>query len=693
MDNLDKTSLQILFVEDSRSDVELAVAALESDGFEVSWEHVDTDAALLHALEDTGTEVVVSDYSIPGLDGSTVLRIVRESRPDIPFIFLSGTIGEERAIESVREGATDYVLKSNIRRFPFSIRRALSETRERARTRTAEQARARLAAILEATSDCVAICNPDGSLTYLNSAGQKMTGLREHDLTERNISSLHSTESWNMIMEQGWPKAVKKGLWHGETALISADTSEIPVSQLIITHRDSSGSIEYVSTIARDISDRKAYEKRIAYLASYDALTELPNRSLLSDRVQQAIAYRRSSDRSLALLIIDVDRFNLINSGYGQVTGDQLLRMVADRLFQTVREGDTVARLDADTFAVLATGLAHPDDTLTVARKIQNALMNPFPLKDSEFRITVSIGASLYPRDGTDFETLLQNAGAAMHRVKTEGQNSFRFYAENMTRDAADHLELENRLRGAADAGELELHYQPQVLLDSGHTVGVEALMRWNHPEHGWISPNIFIPIAEHSGCIHTIGEWALATACRQLKLWTDLGTDLVMGVNVSAYQFRDAGFAELAERVIKESGANAEDLVLELTEGVLVQDPERTARTLEKLSSLGVKTAVDDFGTGYSSLSYLSQLPLDFLKIDREFIRRIPGTRNDVAIVQAIISLAHSLDLDVIAEGIETNEQLQFLQDHDCKIGQGFLFHKPVPPERVNLPVSLHGS
>lgn len=689
---MDKTSLQVLFVEDSTDDVELAIAELHSDGFEVSWNRVDTEADLRQALENANPEVIVSDYSMPGFDGATVLRIVREMRPEVPFIFLSGTIGEERAIESVREGATDYVLKSNIRRFPFCIRRALSESEERARTRAAEQARERLAAILEATSDCVAICNPDGSLIYLNSAGQKITGLQEYDLAATHIASIHSPESWNTITEHAWPAAIAEGLWHGETALLAVDGAEIPVSQLIITHRDSSGDIEYVSTVARDIRERKAYEKRIAYLANYDALTELPNRSLLRDRIQQAIAYRRSTDRTLALLIIDVDRFNLVNSGYGQGTGDELLRMVGERLLNTVRDGDTVARLDSDSFAVLATGLAHPDDTLTVARKIQAAIRDPFALEAREFRITVGIGASVFPRDGEDFEALYQNASAAMHRVKSKGQDGVQFYAENMTRDAADRVELENQLRTAADRGQLELHYQPQVLLDSGRTVGVEALMRWRHPERGWISPDVFIPVAEHSASIHSLGEWALLVACRQLKQWQDLGADLTMGVNVSAYQFREPGFAGIVDRAIRESGVDPTRLVLELTESVLVEDPEGTTLTLERLSKVGVKTAVDDFGTGYSSLSYLSQLPIDFLKIDRAFLRRIPGTRNDMAIVQAVISLAHSLDLDVIAEGVETRDQLQFLQDHGCRMAQGFYFAEPVPPEEIDLSASLDG-
>lgn len=690
---MDKIPLQVLFIEDSRADVELTVAELHREDFEVSWNRVDTEGDLRHALAETKPEVVISDYTIPGFDGFKALQIVREMRHDLPFIFLSGTIGEEHAIESIHFGATDYVLKSNMRRVPFSVRRALSEADERARTRAAEESRARLAAILEATSDCVAICNPDGDLIYLNSAGQAMTGLRVDDLAETNISSLHPTESWEAITNYGWPTAMDAGLWQAETAMIAADGSEIPMSQVIIAHRAQDGAIEYFSTIARDIRDRKAYEERIAYLANYDALTGLPNRSLLGDRVEQAIAYRRSSERSLSLLTIDIDRFKLLNDGYGQVAGDEILRMVGERLCETVREGDTVARLDADSFAVLAIGLAHPDDTLIVARKIQSAIREPFTLNGREFHLTVSIGASVFPRDGAAFEHLIWNAAAAMNRVKTSGQDSFQFYDANMSRDAAIRVDLENELRVAAGRGQLELHYQPQVVLASGHIVGVEALMRWKHPEHGWISPGEFIPIAEHSDCIHGLGEWALSRACRQLQEWKDEASHLRMAVNVSAHQFRDKRFTKVVESAIRESGVDPNRLVLELTESALVEDQEGTAATLEELKRVGVRIAVDDFGTGYSSLNYLSRLPIDCLKIDRAFLQRIPGERNDVAIVQAIISLAHALGLNVVAEGVETEEQLKFLEEHGCVEGQGFLFAKPMVPAEIDLSSPLSRS
>lgn len=681
---MSKTPLQVLFIEDSIVDVELTIIELERDSFEVFWYQVDTEPGLRDALGDRSPEIVISDYSMPSFDGISALRIVREVNPDLPFIFLSGTIGEERAIESIREGATDYVLKSNMRRLPTAVRRALSDAREREKARAAEQARERLAAILEATSDCVAICDPRGRLTYLNSAGQALTGLSNGSLTGVDIFSIHPEASRKVITTEGWPMAIDRGLWQGETSLQALDGTEVPMSQVIIAQRGEDGEIEYVATIARDIRERKAYEERIAYLANYDALTGLPNRSLLSDRAAQAMSYKRHADRSLALLVIDIDRFKLVNDGYGQGAGDKLLRMVGERLLDAVRDSDTVARLGADSFAVLATDLAHPDDTMTIARKIQGAAREAYFIDGREVRVTVSIGASVFPRDGTDTEALLRNADAAMHRVKAEGYDNFQFYAENMTRDAADRVELENALRIALERGELELHYQPQVLLESGRIVGVEALMRWNRPEHGWVPPGVFIPIAEHSDLIHLLGDWAFARACRQLKLWSDQGMDLRMSVNVSARQFRSAGFTETVDRALTTTGVDPGSLTLELTESVVVENPEEASRTLGSLKEVGVKNAIDDFGTGYSSLNYLSRLPIDCLKIDRAFLQRIPGKRHDTAIVQAIISLARSLELHVIAEGIETEAQLAFLRDHGCPEGQGFLFAKPEAPEAI---------
>jgi len=674
--------IQVLFIEDSEIDVELALRSLEQGGFDVSWECVQAEEELKRALSSHRPQAILSDFSMPGFDGMEALRLAKEIAPGVPFIFVSGTIGEERAIEAIRLGATDYVLKDNMRRLGTSVRRALSEASERERVRIAEEERARLVQVLEATSDYVGISEPTGKIIYMNAAGRKLTGAPESGDVGKSTIDIHPQWASERVEGEGRRAAERDGLWHGESALLGADGTEIPVSQVITAHKGPNGTIRFFSTIARDIRDRKAYEERLQYFANYDPLTGLPNRSLLGDRALQGIAHAKRAGRPTALLVMNLDRFKLVNESYSHGAGDTLLRMVADRLRGAVREGDTVARLGADAFAVLATDLARPDDVSAVARKIREAMHAPFWLEARDLHVTVSIGASIYPRDGEDFDILLRNADAAMHRVKAEGRNGFQFYAAAMTRQATDRVELENELRLALGKNELEIHYQPQVVLANGRIVGVEALMRWNHRGRGWIPPGQFIPIAEDSDLIHPLGEFALTEGCRRIRAWSDAGfASLRLAVNVSAQQFRSAGFVEAVGRALRSAGLEPACLELELTESVLVENREEAADILKRLKALGVQIAVDDFGTGYSSLSYLSRLPIDCLKIDRSFVSRVHERGHDAAITQAVISLAHSLAVRVIAEGVETVEQLEFLRMHRCDQGQGYLFSPAVDP------------
>jgi diguanylate cyclase (GGDEF)-like protein/PAS domain S-box-containing protein len=556
--------------------------------------------------------------------------------------------------------------------------------------RLTEQERARLVQILEATSDLVGMFNPDGIITYLNAAGRKLTGVPDSRTVTVPINQLQPEWARRLIEQEGRPAAKRYGLWHGETAVIGGDGKEIPVSQLIIAHRGVGDDIEFYSTIARDIRERKAYEARIEYLAHYDGLTRLPNRTLLRDRTEQAIAYARRFHRPAALLVIDVDRFRLVNETSSRA-GDVLLCMIADRLRTAVRDGDTVARLGGDTFAVLAAELARPDDALSVARNIQEAMAAPFALEGHDVHATVSIGASTYPRDGEEFDLMLLNADAAMNRVKADGRNGFQFYAANMTREARERMELENELRGALAKNMLELHFQPQIALETARVTGVEVLMRWPHPAKGWISPEKFVPVAEECDLIHALGELALQQGCRQLKAWDRAGLPrLRLAVNVSARQFRSLGFAETVDRALGESGVDPNRLELELTESVLVRNEDEAIKILTRLKSLGVGISVDDFGTGYSSLSYLSRLPIDCLKIDRSFVQRVSMPGHDATIAQAIISLAHSLGLRVVAEGVETGEQLEFLRAHGCDEAQGNLLSPAVRADAIEALLGL---
>jgi diguanylate cyclase (GGDEF)-like protein/PAS domain S-box-containing protein len=562
------TLTNLLFIEDSEMDVELELLALQRDGLEIVFQRVDTEGALRHALGTVRPDVILSDFSMPGFDGLQALKLAREIAPRVPFIFVSGTIGEERAIEAIRNGATDYVLKNNLRRLPTSVRRAITEAAERERVRVAEAERARLVEIMEATSDYVGMSDPDGRQIYLNSAGRKLVGLTEQEVHGKHIFTIYPEWARRVIEEEARPAALRDGLWQGETAMLAPTGVEVPVSQVVIAHRNPDGGVRFYSTIARDISDRKAYEARIQHLANFDALSGLPNRSLLADRAAQAIVHARRQSRVCGLIELNIDRFKLLNESYGHAVADALLKAVAERLKEAVRDGDTVARLGADAFAVLASSLARPDDVLYTVRKIREVAATPFHVEGREVRIDLSIGAAVFPRDGEEFDLLLRNADAAMNRVKAAGGGGFQFYAAAMTKDATDRVEIEAALHGAAQRGEAQLHYQPQVELAGGRVLAVEALMRWTHPQRGPVPPGQFIPIAEQSDLIVSLGEWALQESCRQLARWNNPA--LRMAVNVSPRQFRSPGFEAVA-KALGAHGIPGERLELELTEGVLI--------------------------------------------------------------------------------------------------------------------------
>jgi len=672
--------INVLFVEDSDIDVELELRALERDGLQIVFQRVDSEGALRQALAGAPPDTILSDFSMPGFDGLQALKLSRDLAPRVPFIFVSGTIGEERAIEAIRLGATDYVLKNNLRRLSTSVRRALSEAGERERVRVAESERARLVEIMEATSDYVGMSDPAGRQIYLNAAGRRMVGISEDEVPGKRILEIYPAWARRIIEEEARPAAARDGTWQGETAMLAPDGVEVPVSQVIIAHRNPEGGVRFYSAIARDISERKAHEARIQHLANYDALSGLPNRSLLADRAAQVISHARRHQRVCALIALNVDRFKLLNESYGHAAADALLKAVGERLAGAVRDGDTVAHLGADTFAALASSLARPEDVLSVVRKVREAMQAPFVIGGRDVHVDLSIGASVFPRDGEQFDLLLRNADAAMNRVKAAGGGGFQFYAAAMTKEATDRVEIEGALRGAEARGELQLHYQPQVELATGRAIAAEALMRWTHPQRGPVPPGQFVPIAEQSDLIVSLGEWALQESCRQLRAWNNPG--LRVAVNVSPRQFRSPGFVEAVARALRAAGIEGHRLEIELTEGVLIEDRDAAVAILERLKLTGVQIAIDDFGTGYSSLSYLSGLPIDCLKIDRAFVIRIGKGGRDAAIVQAIISLAHSLGMRVLAEGVETAEQADFLRAHGCDEAQGYLFARPCAAE-----------
>ncbi|GIZ50126.1 EAL domain-containing protein [Noviherbaspirillum aridicola] len=448
--------------------------------------------------------------------------------------------------------------------------------------------------------------------------------------------------------------------------------------------RREDGSPRYFISVIEDITERKQTAEKLIHLAQYDALTQLPNRTLLQDRLLQAVSHAGRNRGRLAVLFLDLDRFKDINDSLGHAAGDTMLRQIAARLSMQLRESDTVARLGGDEFVILLRDVQKDEQVAAVARKILDAVTRQVTVGGVEFMPTCSIGISIYPKDGRDGETLLRNADAAMYRAKENGRNSYYFYSEGLNEKLLHRLHIESGLRHALEQNEFSLHYQPQVDAVSGEVVGVEALLRWKPSSGAPVGPDEFIPIAEETGLIVPIGEWVLREACAQAAEWRRDGiAPLNLTVNVSLRQFR-SDIASAVATVLRDTGFDPRSLTLELTESVLMESPELVEETLQKLKALGVRIAIDDFGTGYSSLAYLSRFSIDTLKIDRTFVLDLPDSRDDVAIVKAIVALGKALNLSVVAEGVETAEQADLLRGERCDVLQGYLFGRPLPPQAL---------
>jgi diguanylate cyclase (GGDEF)-like protein len=442
----------------------------------------------------------------------------------------------------------------------------------------------------------------------------------------------------------------------------------------------------------RILQQRKRMEERVNHMAFHDELTSLPNRLMLSQRLDQALSRHRRGGSQLAILFLDLDRFKVINDSLGHETGDVLLRQVADRLRTQSRDGDTVARMGGDEFVVLIENYGNITDISMRAERLVEQLSAPYVLGSNNCHVTVSIGISVFPADGSDAQALLKAADVAMYRAKDTGRDSYLFYSAAMNVHTVERLELESDLRHALERQEFLLHYQPKVEVATGLITGVEALLRWNHPRRGLLSPMEFIPLAEEIGLIVPIGEWVLATACARTKAWQDQGLPkLDVAVNLSARQFNDPMLLPRLTGIIRRSGLDPSNLELELTESLVMSHGEGAVAVLQKLKSIGVRIAIDDFGTGYSSLAYLRRFPIDTIKVDRSFIRDIPADAGDKQITRAIIAMAHGLRLRVVAEGVETAGQLKFLRSQRCDTAQGYFLHRPLPEAEVAAVLQLN--
>ena len=540
----------------------------------------------------------------------------------------------------------------------------------------------KLSRALEQTADAIMITDAHGRIEYVNPAFERTTGFDRREVTGNSPTLLKSGRHGAEFYAELW-----RTILHGEVfseVFINRrkDGSLFYEEKTITPLTDELGRITHFIASGKDISERMQVQERLQYLAHHDTLTELPNRALLMDRLKQALARARWHRRLVGVLFIDLDRFKVINDTLGHDAGDRLLQTLGERFRSAVRERDTVARLGGDEFAILLDEIASVNDIAGVAKKVLAALAPPFVVDGRELFVTASIGVALYPNDGEDSSTLLKHADIAMYRAKDLGRNNYQFYSSEMSAKAFERLTLESSLRRALAREEFLLHYQPQIDVASGRVTGVEALLRWQHPELGLVLPNDFVPLLEETGLIVPVGEWVLRTAAQQACAWAAAGfADLVVGVNISGRQFNTAGFAQAVSRILSETGACGGNLEFEITEGVVMHDSPESLARLEALNGLGVRLAIDDFGTGYSSLSYLKRFPIDTLKIDGSFVRDVTHDPDDASIVTAILAMARGLKLRVVAECVETAAQFEFLRARGCDAVQGFLVNPALAP------------
>lgn len=533
----------------------------------------------------------------------------------------------------------------------------------------------------------VVVTDRHGNITDVNGAFFEITGYVRDELIGQNPRIFSSGRHDKAFFDKLWNALLANGKWNGEIWNRRKNGTIFPQNITISTIYDEVGDVRYFVAVFADISAQKENEAQLTHLAYFDPLTHLPNRMKFMMQLKQEVRQAKRLNLQLATVMIDVDLFKHINDSFGHSIGDEMLVELAKRLRSQVGDQDVLSRIGGDEFVALISGIDNSEDATVAIHQLRQVFEQPFIVSTGDhLRLTASMGVSLYPSDGTDADTLLRNADAAMYRAKNDGRNNYAFYTESLTQQSFEHLKLQSALYGAIEQNALYLMYQPKLDLVTRKTVGFEALLRWHDPQLGLISPAVFIPVAEKIGLIHEIGLWVLETACRQGIRWLSEGKHFGrIAVNVAGQQLQRSSFVDDVKRVLAETGLPAKHLELEVTESVMMQNPDLAIRDLKRLGDLGIELSVDDFGTGYSSLNYLKKLPIHKLKIDQSFVRDIPFDTNNTAIAKAVIALGHALKLDIIAEGVETKEQADFLQQNQCDQAQGYLFSRPQLPEDLD--------
>ncbi|EGV18466.1 putative bifunctional diguanylate cyclase/phosphodiesterase [Thiocapsa marina] len=683
---------RLLAIEDNPADFRLLVRQLRKDGLAADCTRVASNEELDAALEAGTWTLALADYQIPGMDFESTLSRIRARCPDLPIILVSGTVGEERAVELMHCGVGDFVLKDHLIRMVPAIERCLREADEQRARREAEAAlresEEKYRILAEYSPNWEYWMAPDGAYRYVSPACREVSGFAPADFFADSglMESIIHPDDLNA--------------WRVHRDEPTGDDT-VPLSFRIRTRDGDERWLEHVCKPVldeagrflgrrgshRDVTERRCAEQKVDFLTHRDPLTGLPNRSLFHELLTRAIAHAERSGTELALLFLDLDNFKTVNESLGHSRGDQLLIAVSQRLRDALPDGNALARVGGDEFNLILEHSARPPGIDLLAQDLIDALDAPFLIDGHPVYIGVTIGIALYPADGAAIETLQSSADAALNRAKQDGRGILRFFSPELTARAKARLALEVELRHAIEGDELLLYYQPQTDLASGETVGLEALVRWRHPARGMIQPGDFIPLAEESGLVVPLGDWVLLTACRQIKAWLDAGlAPCRTAVNVSTVQLSRDHLIESVQHALRETGIPPERLELEITESFLMADREHAFRALAELRALGVRLSIDDFGTGYSSLAYLQRIEIHELKIDISFVRDVTTNLSNASIVKAIIALGHSLGSQIVAEGVETQAQADYLRALHCDMIQGYLVSRPLPVEETTL-------
>ncbi|MEO5375846.1 MAG: EAL domain-containing protein [Alphaproteobacteria bacterium] len=669
----------ILLVDDMPSNLHVLVESLRDD---YSLKITTSGAEALKLAEtEKRPHLILLDMMMPEMSGVDVLRHLRRNpgTRDIPVIFVSADTSEQSQIDSLDLGADDYLTKPVVRAVLLArVRNLLLRKQTEAQLRLASH-------VFHHSGEAILITDSNNRIVEVNPSFTRLTGYSAEEVRGQDPRILRSNHHGAEFYQDMWAHLTDGGNWRGEI-FNRRKGGEIHLAWLSISVvRDAADRLSHYVAIYSDISQLHDQRQQLRHQAHHDALTGLPNRTLLLDRIAQAIRLAERGRHGVALLFLDLDRFKVVNDSLGHEAGDELLREVARRISETVRASDTVARLGGDEFVVLMPDCGEPADVAQVAEKVVVALQTPFVLAGTEAHIGASIGISLYPTDGSDPHILMKQADTAMYAAKENGRNGYRFFAPVMENVATERLLLETGLHHAMERNELVVHYQPKVSLLDSRMTGMEALVRWNHPTLGLLPPDRFIPMAEETGLIIPLGEWVLAAVCRQIVAWREGGHHFgPVAINVSARQLLKPDFVERLSTIIAGEGIEPTAIELELTETTIMSDPDRAVIIFKRLSDIGVKLHLDDFGTGHSNLSYLRHLPVRTLKIDGSFIQNMLTAEGSTELISSVIQLATAFGMDVVAECVETEGQATILRAMGCSLAQGYLYSTALPADEL---------